>query len=233
MEKRFQLKKQLCKSDNQEEYIIYTYDKKIILSSFRIILQNKYPFIIRLNHHSLYFMIRSDYNYLLRDIKVIRKNHKGWDNYGNMYIYPEYDTLNNYYYFDIKFNYEFQINDLFLIKESEYDTNIFIEYDNDKYIEYQNEYIKNEDFKKEYYIMIYNNENLDDSIINTDIKYVNNSENFKLELIKNNIYKLTLFEDDFIETIDWNLSEENKKKEKIYTILSVLPIINFPNYPFM
>jgi hypothetical protein len=76
--------------------------------------------------------------------------------------------------------------------------------------------------------MIYTSENRIDAQMNTDLKYVNKNENFKFEKNKNNIYKLTLFENDFIESLDWDIYSEETKNGKIYTVLSELPIINFP-----
>jgi hypothetical protein len=76
--------------------------------------------------------------------------------------------------------------------------------------------------------MIYTSENSIDAQMNTDLKYVNKNENFKFEKNKNNIYKLTLFENDFIESLDWDIYNDETKNGKIYTVLSELPIINFP-----
>lgn len=233
MDKKVQLKKEINDNDNYISYFSY---ETINIKSIRVITSNKNPYIVRLNFQTLYFMIRTDFTDKLVTTHKGGRNQKGWDRYGNIFIYPEYDNFNNYYYFDINFYDTFRIRDLFIVRnivnyEDRY-TDIHIEYEEIKedifnhklYDQVRSEY------KKIYYLMIYTSENrIDaDAQMNTDLKYVNKNENFKFEKNKNNIYKLTLFENDFIESLDWDIYNAETKNGKIYTVLSELPIINFP-----
>ena len=235
MDKKVQLKKEICLNDN---YISYLSKDQINIKSIRIITSNKNRYIVRLNFKPLFFMIRSDFTDKFIRNQMGCRNKPGWDMYGNLFIYPEKDDFSNSYYFDIIFYENYHVSDIFIVKDIMYNNDIY----EDVYIEYEN--IEEDifiprlpdsvesDFKKIYFLMIFTSDNRMDAQMNTDLKYVNKNENFKFEKNKNNIYKLTLFVNDFIESLDWDInndeSNEKSKNGKIYTVISELPISNFP-----
>jgi hypothetical protein len=215
METKVQLNKVRLSDDSIRYFLKGT---SIIVNSIRIILPNKNCFTARINNKEIFFGIQDCGS--------------GWQEI----VYPEWDEYDKYYYFDLKFYKDFKITSINLNINCHFDIskNVFIEYDSEykKFDRITSESCPLSDFEaiteKVYHIMVYNGEIREDDPIDVDLKYVNDHEDFTIKRIKNDVYKLTLYDDSTIESLEWDTTSEEKDKGKIFVILSELPITNFP-----
>lgn len=211
MDKRVKLNK---KPLSRVYYYHFNKNNQIIVNFLRFIFPYENPFLITINGKDIYTLV----------------NDGNDESYGEV-IYPEWDEYEKYYYFDIKFYKEIRIKSISVNINGHEDNN------DEFYIEYDNEYkklnnplndLENDEFPfKEYYMLVFNGENIEDDPIDRELLYVNGHDEFTIEQIGNDLFKLKV-DDIKIMTLDWDTSYEEYENGSLYAIISELPIKSFP-----
>lgn len=213
METRITIKRNHNKKSNYY-VLVFEKNKSIIVNFIRLILPTDDIFTCRINGKDLYLGMV-----------------EGGDS-GPEIINPEWDELEKYYYYDVKFYKDIRIRNISItvntVEPKTLDGDIYLEYDSE-YKKLDNPLIdieREEIEEKQYYIVIKNDSN--DESFDRELLYVNGLDDFKLERIGRDLYKLSV-EDFEISYLEWDTTDEELDNGAIYFVYSELPITNFPN----